>query len=110
MNEYKEGDLEDKGYQKILIDTFVKAVYLWDDRIRIDYYYAGKGNSVTLNLPDSDSDRNKDPGVRLMSSTGEHETGLSIRAALFCYNKSPSGKDGLFAFLFCYAMNSVVPL
>lgn len=50
LEKFKAGDIESKEYQKRLIDTFVKSVYLWDDKIRIDYYYAGKNNSKTVLL------------------------------------------------------------
>ena len=50
LEKFRDGDIESKEYQKQLIDTFVKSVYLWDDKIRIDYYYAGKNNSRTFML------------------------------------------------------------
>ena len=48
LEQYKDADIHSKATQKVLIDTFVKAVYLWDDNIRIDYWYAGNKNSVTI--------------------------------------------------------------
>ena len=50
LEQLRYGDVKSKEHQKRLIDTFIKAVYLRDDEIRIDYYYAGKNNSVTVNL------------------------------------------------------------
>lgn len=50
LEKFRNGDIDSKEYQKQLIDTFVKSVYLWDDKIRIDYYYAGKNNSRTYLL------------------------------------------------------------
>lgn len=47
LRKMRDGSPESKAYQKKLIDTFVKAIYLRDDDIRIDYYYAGKKNSIT---------------------------------------------------------------
>ncbi len=48
LEKLKAGSTKERTFQKILLDTFVKSVYLWDDKIRIDYYYAGKNNTVTL--------------------------------------------------------------
>ncbi len=50
LESLREGNVADKSYQKKLIDTFVKAVHLYDDYIKIDYYYAGKNSSITSPL------------------------------------------------------------
>ena len=54
LEKLQTGDVADKSYQEKLINTFVKMVYLWDDKIRIDYYYAGKKNSVTYKMSADD--------------------------------------------------------
>ena len=54
LEKLQTGDVTDKSYQEKLINTFVKMVYLWDDKIRIDYYYAGKKNSVTYKMSADD--------------------------------------------------------
>ena len=46
----RDGDISSKEYQRKLINTFVKAVYLWDDKIRIDYYYTGKRNAPEISI------------------------------------------------------------
>ncbi len=48
LEKLRNGDVKDKKYQRLLINTFVKAVYLWDDKIRIDYYYTGKRHSADV--------------------------------------------------------------
>lgn len=45
-----DGDITSKEYQKRLFHAFVKAVYLWDDRIEIHYYYSGEKNMLTFSL------------------------------------------------------------
>ena len=50
LEQFKYGDVTNKSYQAKLISTFVKAVYLWDDKIRIDYYYSGKRRSVSFDV------------------------------------------------------------
>ena len=47
LEKYRHGDINDVTVQKRLIDTFIKAVYLWDDKIQIDYYHAGENSTVT---------------------------------------------------------------
>ena len=48
LEKLKDGNIKSKKFQKLLLDTFVKEVHLWDDKIRIDYYYAGKNNTITI--------------------------------------------------------------
>lgn len=50
LEQLRDGDVRSSDFQKRLIDTFVKAVYLWDDRIEIDYYYTGQNHKVTAAL------------------------------------------------------------
>ncbi len=47
LEQLRYGDVTSKDYQKRLFDTFVKAVYLWDDMIEIHYYYSGEKNVLT---------------------------------------------------------------
>lgn len=52
LTQFRSEDVSSKKYQKILIRTFIKSVYVWDDRIEIDYFYTSDGR-VTLPLPSS---------------------------------------------------------
>ena len=54
LEQLREGDVTSKDYQKKLFDTFVKAVYLWDDKIEIHYYYGGEKNVLTSSLKEAD--------------------------------------------------------
>lgn len=56
LKNLREGNLRGKTYQKRLIDTFVRAVYLWDDYIGIDYFYAGKDSMIKYSLKELESD------------------------------------------------------
>lgn len=42
----RDGNLDDKEYQARLINTFVRCVYVWDDKIRIDYYFSDIDNQI----------------------------------------------------------------
>lgn len=55
LHSFIDGKAESKKFQSKLIDTFVQAVYLYDDELRIVCDYAGKDNSVTIPYDDVDS-------------------------------------------------------
>ena len=46
----REGNVGSKEHQKKLIDTFVKSVTLWDDRIQIDYYHTPGKHKFSYSL------------------------------------------------------------
>ena len=48
LKHFQNGDVSDPQYCQTLIDVFVNAVYVYDDRIVITYNYSGAHNSVTL--------------------------------------------------------------
>lgn len=50
LEQLRSGNPESISYQKLLIDTFVKAVYLWDDKLEIDYYYTNRKNQIKYNF------------------------------------------------------------
>ena len=50
LEQFRNGDIESKDYQRLLIETFVKAVYLWDDKIKIEYYHTNRKHSVTYSI------------------------------------------------------------
>lgn len=74
LEQFREGNVDSKDYQKRLIDTFVKAVYLWDDDIRIEYYYAGGNNSLSFALKELAGDTDATAqGVRINSPELHHK-------------------------------------
>lgn len=67
LEQMRSGSVGDKEHQKRLIDTFVKSVTLWDDRIQIEYYHTpGKHKfSYSLDaLTDNPASADNDTGVR----------------------------------------------
>ena len=75
LRKLKGGDIENKEFQKNLINTFVKAIYLWDDdddKIEIDYYYTGKKNSIVQSLRSSNPKESAGPLSVLISSLEPH--------------------------------------
>ena len=55
LDSFRDGDVDDKQYQTKLINSFVKAVYLYDHELRIVCNYTGKGESVTVTFDEVDS-------------------------------------------------------
>ena len=86
LTSLREGNLHSKTYQKRLIDTFVRAVYLWDDRIGIDYYYAGKDSMVKYSLSEIEADIGENIREVLKDSlTGHHVAADCISFAATFY-------------------------
>lgn len=84
LEKYRNGDIDDKQYQKKLIDSFIKKVILYDDRIEIDYYYGEKKISPIAILEGdcSPSDEMKcSPKLSLGLPKERHQMG----ASLFCF-------------------------
>lgn len=50
MEQFRGGNVESAGFRRKVIDSFVNAVYLWDDHIRIAFNYSGKGSAVDINI------------------------------------------------------------
>lgn len=42
LEQLRDGNAADPEYQKLIIDTFVRSVTLWDDHIEVDCYYTGE--------------------------------------------------------------------
>lgn len=54
LNQFKGGDIDDPEYQRLIIDVFVKAVFVYDDHITITYNYIDEsGRPRTVNIEDS---------------------------------------------------------
>lgn len=45
---FKGGDISSEKYRQQLIDTFVNAVFVFDDKIVITYNYSGDNNTATI--------------------------------------------------------------
>lgn len=61
IGRFKGGDVNDERYCQNLIDTFVNAVFVYDDRIVITYNYTRDDNTVTI----SDLDKLPPPTLSL---------------------------------------------
>ena len=50
MHELKNANYEDRAVQKKLIQTFVNAVFVYDDHLKVTYNYSGDKSTVTLQM------------------------------------------------------------
>ncbi len=50
---FRDGDVTDKQYQEKLFDTFLVAVYVYDDSLKIVFSFSGNKNTVKLPLDES---------------------------------------------------------
>lgn len=50
LYQFRNMNYEDRECQKRLVKTFVNAIYLFDDHMKIAYNYSGESNAVTLQI------------------------------------------------------------
>lgn len=94
LEKFRGGDYADPDYQQKVIETFVNAVYLYDDRLRIVYNYS-KNGSETVDLAFVDSYESADGG-------GTEGFGLGAP----CSTKQEPGEPMWFAWLlFVYSIS-----
>lgn len=83
LRSFREGDVNDKNYQALMFDTFLIRAYLFDDKVRIVFNYAGKNNTVELPFDIENIEGNCEASVRI-SSTELHQNSL-IRTSYTIY-------------------------
>lgn len=84
LRSFRDGDAKRKEYQAKLIDSFVQAVYLYDDSIRIVCNYTGKNGEIAISLSDTNAVVNGEMDV----------------CSLTLSNESPRRSKGYFASAF----------
>lgn len=52
LERFRDGDAKDERYREFLVDTFLQAVFVYDDRLVITLNYSGRNNKVTKSLAD----------------------------------------------------------
>lgn len=76
LEAFRNGDVENKKYQAKLFDTFLVAVYLYDDELKIVFSFSGKKNTVRVPLDvsvvDGVEDSPQATGVRIGSLLSHH--------------------------------------
>lgn len=71
LRSFRDGDAKSKEYQAKLIDSFVQAVYLYDDSIRIVCNYTGKNGDISVSLSDTNAVVNGEMDVCSLTLSNE---------------------------------------
>jgi DNA invertase Pin-like site-specific DNA recombinase len=50
---FRNGNFTDREFQKRIIDTFVNAVFVYDDEVTLTFNYSGDGRTITLKEVDA---------------------------------------------------------
>ncbi|MCF8017790.1 MAG: recombinase family protein [Vallitaleaceae bacterium] len=50
LESFRDGEVTDKKYQAKLFDTFLIAVYLYDNKLKIAFNFSGKKNTISVPL------------------------------------------------------------
>ena len=72
---FQHGDVSDKDYQEALIDTFLVAAYVYDDRVKFIFNLGGSKKDVEIPFNIDDVDLS---GVRIGSGVGDQNSGDHI--------------------------------
>lgn len=86
---FREGDITDKKYQEKLINSFIQAVYLYDDEMRMVFSFSNRASQVVLSLEDINnlgSDETLESSYKF--ADGSPEKRHAERRVFFC---CPSG-------------------
>lgn len=70
----KRGDPTDEDFQKMVIRDFIKAVYVYDDHLRIVVDFTGENNSIDVPFGGTSAGESSADGVRLMTDKVYHNS------------------------------------
>ena len=74
LDRYKRGDVSDPEFRAELIKTFIKAVYLYDDKLRVVFDYTGEADTVALSIEELDELAVTDESSYKLSDTPPNDT------------------------------------
>ena len=85
MEMLRDGDVEDRAYQEMLIDTFLIRAYVFDDgRLKLIFNYQKEHREVTIALEDfSRKEGAEDCGEVRLSSSHLHQSGRRRTVAVY---------------------------
>ncbi|MBQ8088328.1 MAG: recombinase family protein [Clostridia bacterium] len=74
FDSFKNGDVNDKKYQKMIIRHFLRAVYLYDDHIKITFSYDDNDTGLEIPIEVDDASDNDEVTSVLIGSPVDHQT------------------------------------
>ncbi len=72
---FQTGDVTDKDYQEALIDTFLVAAYVYDDKIKFLFTLGGAQKHTTIPFDPLSIDLSASPEVRITGEPGDQKSG-----------------------------------
>lgn len=97
LREFRDANLDDPACQKRLIQTFVNAVFVYDDKIKIVYNYTSDSNTVTLDAVESAENPDESTGEGFVCCAScptkaiRYEPGIKIFGSVFMITIKPGG-------------------
>lgn len=85
INQFKYGDVNSREYQKRIIDTFINAIYLFEDRMVLTYNFKGGTDCITL------SDIEAVMGSDLLGASPPQQRSYSLNCKSFYYIQNFEG-------------------
>jgi len=72
LTDFRNGDVKSPEFQKRLIDTFINAIFVYDDKITLTFNYSGDNRTITLAEVDSLGTEGAEFVCRALCSTITH--------------------------------------
>ena len=90
LTQLQRGNIEDRDYLETLINTFVTAIYVYDDTLKVIFTYSGGGADVPLSaITDADAaELSASHAVRVASSLGHQKHHDIYRGVFFSLSSS----------------------
>jgi hypothetical protein len=83
LEQFRDGSLEDPDYLFRLVSTFVNAVYLYDDHVKIALNYSGRSSTVDLPLVENASNSGTFAGSYNVENGPPNSTDTNTAAMLY---------------------------
>lgn len=91
LHRFRKLDVSKKEHRQMLIDTFVNAIYLYDDKMLIAFNYKEGTKTITFDEATT-ALANKDTGSNLDCLGAPHRSGRLMLAPIFCKRWSFSAR------------------
>lgn len=74
FEQFRDGNVDDKQFRKVLVNHFLKAVYLYDDRLKIIFSYTDddSGIEVPIDVDGEETDSSEVKSVLITDSMSHH--------------------------------------
>ena len=84
LHRFRKVDVTKQSHRKMLIDTFINAIFLYDDKMLITFNYKGGTKTITFGEAKEAAEKAAS-GSDLDCSTAPNRRGLCIVRGDFCF-------------------------